>query len=98
MKEPHGKGVANHPDPEPHAVSREAGGGAMARARTGWVLSSVIANRRGCRRRQDRRKATFSTSVCEMGWNLPESETPCMCGTILSGTGRSLACPQQVAL
>ncbi len=31
------------PDPEPYAVSREAGGGAMARARIGWVLSSVIA-------------------------------------------------------
>ena len=43
MKEPYGKGVANHPDPEPYAVSREAGGGAMARARIGWVLSSVIA-------------------------------------------------------
>src|SRR5438132_13498269 len=42
MKEPYGKGVANHPDPEPYAVSREAGGGAMARARIGWVLSSAI--------------------------------------------------------
>jgi hypothetical protein len=43
MKEPYGKGVANHPDPEPYAVSREAGGGALARARIGWVLSSAIA-------------------------------------------------------
>ncbi len=43
MKEPYGKGVANHLDPEPYAVSREAGGGAMARARIGWVLSSAIA-------------------------------------------------------
>ena len=43
MKEPYGKGVANRPDPEPYAVSREAGGGAMARARTGWVLSSGMA-------------------------------------------------------
>ena len=42
MKEPYGKGVASHPDPEPYAVSREAGGGALARARAGWVVSSEI--------------------------------------------------------
>jgi hypothetical protein len=40
MKEPYGKGVASHPGPESYAASREAGGGAMTRARTGWVLSS----------------------------------------------------------
>jgi hypothetical protein len=71
MKEPYGKGVASHPDPEPYAVSCEAGGGALARVRAGWVLSSEIvvvggvdAVRKG---RQERRKATFSASVCEMG-------------------------------
>ena len=42
MEEPYGEGVASRPDPEPHAVSREAGGGALARARAGWVLSSEI--------------------------------------------------------
>jgi hypothetical protein len=55
----------------------------MARARAGWVLSSEIANRRRCRRRQDRWKATSSASLCEMGWNLSESKTPSMRGTIL---------------
>jgi hypothetical protein len=42
MKEPYGKGVASQPDPEPYAISREAGGGALARVRAGWVLSSEI--------------------------------------------------------
>jgi hypothetical protein len=55
----------------------------MARARTGWVSSSEIAIGRRCRRRQDRRKATLSASLGETGWDLPESETPCMCGTTL---------------
>jgi hypothetical protein len=42
MKEPYGKGVANHPDPEPYAVSREAVGGALIGVRTGWALSHEI--------------------------------------------------------
>jgi hypothetical protein len=45
MKEPYGKGAANHPDPEPYAVSREVGGGAMARARIGWVFSIPTVSR-----------------------------------------------------
>ena len=83
MKEPYGKGVANHPDPESYAVSREAGGWSVDKGTHRLGIELCNRYRRRCRRRQDRRKATFSTSLCEMGWNLPESETPCMCGTTL---------------
>jgi len=81
MKEPYGKGVANHPDPEPYAVSREAGVGAMARARIGWVLSSVIAIfggadavKTGGRQDSPRRYARWAKTS-------RTSETPRMCGT-----------------
>src|SRR5262245_25296064 len=83
MKEPYGKGLASHSDPEPYAVSREAGGGAMARARTGWVLSSVIVIVGGADVVKTGGRQHPAHRLREMGWNLPESETPCMCGTIL---------------
>ena len=83
MKEPYGKGVANHPDPESYAVSREAGGGALTRARIGWVLSSAIvivggadAVKTGGRQHSARRHARWAGTS-------RKSETPCMCGTTL---------------
>ncbi len=42
MKEPHGEGVAIHPDPESCVSSREAAGEALTGARAGQVLSSEI--------------------------------------------------------
>ena len=98
MKEPYGKGVANHPDPEPYAVSREAGGGAMARARIGWVLSSAIAMvggadavKAGGRQHSARRYARWAGTS--------RSRRPQACAEPpFAGTGRSLARPQQVAL
>src|SRR6266568_5492587 len=98
MKEPYGKGVANHPDPEPYAVSREAGGGAMARARIGWVLSSAIAIvggadavKAGGRQHSARRYARCAGTS--------RSRRPHACAEPpFAGTGRSLARPRQVAL
>src|SRR5439155_2730448 len=44
-----------------------------------------------------RRKATFSTSLCETGWGHPGSETPCMCGNTLLESGRPPASPRSKA-
>src|SRR5580765_6622298 len=97
MKEPYGKGLASHSDPEPYAVSREAGGGAMARARTGWVLSSVIVIvggadvvKTGGRQHPAHRYARWAGTS--------RSRRPHACAEpFFTGTGRSLARPQQVA-
>ena len=83
MKEPYGKGVANHPGPESYAVSREAGGGALTRARIGWVLSSEIVVVGGADAVKIGGRQHSARRYREMGWDLPESETPCMCGTTL---------------
>src|SRR2546427_8120094 len=56
MKESYGKGIANHPGPEPCEGSREAALEALDRVYVGWVLSSENWNA-GCRRRQPARKA-----------------------------------------
>jgi hypothetical protein len=98
MKEPYGKGVASRPGPESYPVSREAGGGAMARARTRWVWSSEIVIVGSADVVKTGGKATLSASICETCWDLPESETPCMCGTTLRRNGRSLACPRAMAV
>lgn len=42
MKESCGKGVANHPDPEPCGGHRKAAGEALAGAQAGRVLSCEI--------------------------------------------------------
>src|SRR6266571_73172 len=84
--------------PEPYAVSREAGGGAMARARIGWVLSSVIAIvggadavKTGGRQDSARRYARWAGTS--------RSRRPHACAEpLFAGTGRSLARPRQVAL
>src|ERR1700674_879532 len=98
MKEPYGKGVANHPDPEPYAVSREAGGGALTRARIGWVLSSAIvivggadAVKTGGRQHSARRHARWAGTS--------RSRRPHACAEPhFAGTGRSLARLRQMAL
>ena len=57
MKEPHGKGVANHPNLKSCAGSREVSGEALTEAHLGWVLSSEIIFR-ACRSCPDKEKAT----------------------------------------
>ena len=49
MKEPYGKGLATHPDPESCAGRREATGEALTGARAGRVLSSEICQSLVCR-------------------------------------------------
>src|SRR6266704_4624592 len=97
MKEPYGKGVANHPDPEQYTDSREAVSGAMARARIGWVLSSAIALvggadavKAGGRQHSARRYARCAGTS--------RSRRPHACAEPhLAGTERSLARPRPVA-
>jgi hypothetical protein len=98
MKEPYGKGVANHPDPEPYAVSREAGGGAMARARIGWVLSSAIAIVGGA---DAVKTGGRQHSACRYARHAGASRSrrPHTCAEPpFAGTGRSLARPRQMVL
>ncbi len=58
MKEPYGKGLATHPDPESCAGCREVTGEALTGARAGRVLSSEICQSSVCRPSGRKGKAT----------------------------------------
>ena len=75
MKEPYVEGRASHHGPGSYADSREAVGGALIRARIGWVMSHEIAVGE-CRRRQGRRKATPQHVAKRDALGLPEVRDP----------------------
>jgi hypothetical protein len=77
MKEPDDEGLANHIGPESCADIREDGGEALTGVHAGWVLSREIVYRPGCRRRENRRKATLrsASSRAEHGPRAVEDPT-----------------------
>ena len=98
MKEPYVEGVASHHGPESYADGREAVGGALIGVRTGWALSHEILPVGGAdavgadgRQHSARRYARWAGTS--------RSGRPHACAEpFFTGTGRSLARPQQVAL
>ena len=67
MKEPDDEGLANHIGPESCADVRKDGGEALTGGHVGWVLSREIPKRPGCRRRENRRKATLRPTLLRVG-------------------------------
>jgi hypothetical protein len=62
MKEPDDEGLASHIGPESCAEARKGGGEALTGGHVGWVLSREITQCPGCRRRENRRKATLDST------------------------------------
>ena len=67
MKEPDDEGLASHIGPESCAAVRKGGGEALTGGHVGWVLSREITQRPGCRRRENRRKATSCPTFVRVG-------------------------------
>ena len=67
MKEPDDEGLASHIGPESCVVVRKNGGEALTGVHAGWVLSREIAQRPGCRRCENKRKATPRTTAWRVG-------------------------------
>jgi hypothetical protein len=85
MKESYGEGVANHTGPESCVAVREDGGEALARVRTGWVLSRERGVTPERRRYRGWRKATSVVLSSKTRQSSARSEAPSMYGNTSSG-------------
>jgi RNA-directed DNA polymerase len=85
MKEPHRKGVANHPDPESCAGGGNIAGEALAGAHAGQLLSSEITSIGVPTLCDEGEGHTRERDLCECSLDAAESETLSMRGNSVRG-------------
>jgi RNA-directed DNA polymerase len=76
MQEPDDVGLASHIGPESCADVRKGGGEALTGVHVGWVLSREIPQRPGCRRCENKRKATPCPTTSQVGHGSCAVEDP----------------------
>jgi len=90
MKEPHGKGVANHPDPESCAGGGNIAGEALTGVHAGQVLSSEITSIGVPTLLTDGEGHTEDSVNRELSFDAAESKTLSMCGNSMRGNRETL--------